>query len=160
MITASLTIDTDILDAINDAARKAPGLTATAYGRQITRQKSALLKKLRTEPGSPKYPIRWTSERQRRFVMAKLKREGNLPYRRTGGLVNAWDVSFDGATGEVSVTNPVPSAVYVVGEMQQAMHKDTGWYSYQDVLADAVVLAEEILIQTWFTLADPTAGVS
>lgn len=160
MISASLKVDTDILDAINDTARKSPGLMATAYGRQITRRKSALLKELRTEPGSPNYPIRWTSERQRRFVMAKLKREGNLPYRRTHGLVNAWEAEFNPQTGEVTVSNPVPSAVYVVGEQQQGFHRDTGWRDYEDVLADAVVLASDILIETWYVIADPTAGIT
>lgn len=43
------------------------------------------------EPGLPvTYPIEWDSEKQRRFVMAKLKRENNLPYKRTNAYVNGW----------------------------------------------------------------------
>lgn len=36
------------------------------------------------------YPVQWDSDKQRRYVMAKLRSEGNLPYRRTDGYINGW----------------------------------------------------------------------
>ena len=57
---------------------------------------------LQQEPGPVRYPIRWTSGRQRRYVFAKiLKRDshGNIiPYKRTGKLAKAWivEVNFEG----------------------------------------------------------------
>lgn len=51
------------------------------------------IQKLMQEPGAPiRYPVQWDSEKQRRFVMAKLKRENNLPYRRTGQYNAAWQI--------------------------------------------------------------------
>ena len=46
-------------------------------------------------PGrKPTYPLTWDSEKQRKFVMAKLRRENNLPYQRTGAHVNGWAMSM------------------------------------------------------------------
>jgi len=39
------------------------------------------------------YPIQWDSDKQRRFVMAKLSEEGNLPYQRTGAYQRGWKVT-------------------------------------------------------------------
>lgn len=36
------------------------------------------------------YPIQWDSEKQRRYVMWKLSKEGNLPYKRTGAYQAGW----------------------------------------------------------------------
>lgn len=82
-------------------------------------------------PGGPRYPLRWKSDRQRKFVMAKLKREGNLPYRRraSGGLGGGWTSKttrrFDGVQGVLG--NNAPHAIFVQGERQQPFHTDTGW---------------------------------
>ena len=55
------------------------------------------IKEYMRQPGRPVvYPINWDSEKQRRFVIAKLKAENNLPYKRTGSYVNSWKiVHFD-----------------------------------------------------------------
>lgn len=86
-------------------------------------------------PGSPKYPLRWKSARQRRYVMAKLRREGNLPYQRTGQFQDAWDFSLFGFDGgfEAIIGNTAktdrgePLATFIVGQHQQPFHADTGW---------------------------------
>lgn len=99
-----------------------------------------LLSELTIEPGKPQYPIAWTSDKQRKFVMAKLRRENNLPYRRTGNLALSWEGEVTQSDGEIAflVTNPTPSAVYVYGSLnqrslnearvpQQVYHRNTGW---------------------------------
>ena len=46
------------------------------------------------EVGSPiSYPVNWDSQKQKRFVMWKLSKEGNLPYRRTNAYVNNWTLA-------------------------------------------------------------------
>ena len=162
MIAIEVRTDTDILDAIGDTMRKSPGLMRTAYKRNIARLRPRILNELRKQPGKPKYPLAWTSERQRRFVMAKLRQEGNLPYRRTGKLLAAYDVEVidDGQAGGIlRVVNPTPSARFVVGDNAQRFHLATGWVQVAPVVAKYREIAEEELIQTWFTVSDPFAGV-
>lgn len=80
-----------------------------------------MLPRLQTEPGKPTYPLVWRSPKQRRYVMAKLRREGNLPYQRTHGLARGWKVKAVYAPAnywavqEITVTNDAPYAGFVVG---------------------------------------------
>lgn len=37
-----------------------------------------------------RYPINWDSQKQKRFVIAKLRRENNLPYQRSGAHSAGW----------------------------------------------------------------------
>jgi hypothetical protein len=61
-----------------------------------------------------KYPIKWDSDKQRRFVMAKLREEDNLPYKRTQDYVNGWVV--DKLTDGYQVRNLVGQrAVFIAG---------------------------------------------
>lgn len=159
-----LIIDDDIFDAIADGARKAPTLMATAVEkRALPKIRKRLLTRLHQQPGKVVYPIAWTSEKQRRFVMAKLRRENNLPYKRTGKLVQAWKVvaviNPDGK-GEIIAENPANAGRYVFGEQQQRFHRNTGWYRADDIIADESVYAENLLIETWFTVVDESAGVT
>jgi hypothetical protein len=142
---------------------------------ELRQWQAQLMQRLRQQPGKPKYPIRWTSERQRRFVMAKLRRENNLPYRRTGALVNAWDVSVNvqqvsrveawraevliflaklgvgslpttpPASVIIEVSNPSDVEQYVTGVNQQGFHQDTGWYYSPTIIDNAFVEVEGIL---------------
>lgn len=156
-----VTVDLDILVAIDDAARTAPVLMKTVYKRAVGRLRSRLLADLKQEPGSPVYPIRWKTRRQQRYVMAKLKREGNLPYERTHKLANAWkvDVYADGDGGILEARNETPYLEFVQGVWQQPFHIDTGWNYYGNIISDYRVEAEDVLINTWFAVADPTFGV-
>jgi len=45
-------------------------------------------------PGKPvTYPIDWDSQKQKRYVIAKLSEEGNLPYSRTDQYRDGWKLS-------------------------------------------------------------------
>lgn len=156
MISAKVTVDTDVLDAIREAAAKSPRLLQTALKRRLTRVKSRLLDELRTEPDKPTYPLRWKSQRQRIFVIAKLRREGNLPYKRTGKYLSAFKVSEDTDTdsGVLAVENATPYARFVGGDDQQPMHIDTGWTFVPPVIAKYREIAENELIDVWFTVVD------
>lgn len=155
-------IEDDVLDAIADAARNAPGLMTTAYKRAVGRAKRRYLQDLRrTVPGSPKRPIRWKSARQRRAYFASNGFGKGIPYRRTGQLANSYtlDVQPTTAGGVLMLGNDNPASPYVIGDAQQPFHIDTGWEAIgttanrlQDELTD-------VLIETWYTVADPLAGV-
>lgn len=162
MISVSVTVPVDVLDAIADAAQQSPKLMETAFKRQISRLKRQVLDELADEPGKPKYPLRWKSARQRRFVMAKLRRENNLPYQRKHQLAKGWRVTDDVLSegGLFAVENATPYARFVQGDDAQPFHLDTGWTQVGEVVSKYREIAEERLIQTWFTVADPSAGIS
>ena len=117
--------------------------------------------KLRRVPGKPHYPIRWTSERQRRAFFASNGFGRGIPTQRTNEMVNAWDVRFtltnDG--GELALTNDTDYWSFVVGDDQQGFHKDTGWYYYGDVVGEVQEFAVTSFTEIFFTVADPFAGV-
>lgn len=161
MYSAQITVPTDVLDAIRETAQRSPKLMQTAYERATRRLRKQILDSLREEPGRPHYPLRWKSDKQRRYVMAMLRESGNLPYDRTGALLKAWDVRLedDGDGGIMVVENTADSARYVVGDDAQPYHLDTGWIQGADVVSEFRPIAEDVLIETWYTIADPFAGV-
>lgn len=161
MIAMQVTVDNDILEAIKDGIRQSPARMRIAYRRNVGRLKGRILAKLKVVPNAPKYPIRWKSERQRRAFFATDGFGGGIPYQRTNKLVNSYDVRMvDTAEGAIiSVTNSDPKAQFVVGDWAQPFHLDTGWVQMADVISDARKEAEEILIQTWYTVVGEFAGV-
>lgn len=60
---------------------------------------------------------------------------------------------------DIVAENDSPIGKYVFGEQQQLFHKDTGWYRTDDVLIEESIYAENLLIETWHTVVDETAGV-
>lgn len=85
-------------------------------------------------PASNYYPLRWKSERQRRYVMAMLKERGDLPYQRTGGLEQAWfsALEFTADGGTLTVANPTQAALFVQGDAQQPMFMQIPWVQLDD----------------------------
>lgn len=151
----------DVLGAIDTQLQKTPGLMQTAFKREVGRIRSQMLAELRIEPGKPKYPIRWTSARQRRAVMAKLRKAGNLPYQRTHELSRGWRVEYtetaDG--GILTARNDSQIASFVEWTDQQGFHKDTGWLYAPDILDKWSEIATDRLIDTWWVISDPFAGI-
>lgn len=161
MIRIDVTVDDDIILAIEAALKTSPGRMKTAYKRAVSRLRSRILQRLKIEPNKPTYPLRWKSEKQRRAFFATNGFGNGIPYQRTGKLLASYDVSVldtnDG--GVLSIVNSDPKARFVIGDDAQPMHLDTGWIQSADVASDARVEAENVLIETWFTVADNTAGV-
>jgi hypothetical protein len=105
-----------------------------------------LLDELYYYPPPAKHPIQWTSERQRKFVMAKLRRENNIPYSRTYSLRKGWRVGLaqvaDGFAFQVQ--NDAEYTQFVVGSLakdtsrarayQQQFHRKTGWVLASDTI--------------------------
>jgi hypothetical protein len=156
MIRIETVVDSDIIKAYRDLARDMPKVTQKAFKGIVQRYSTKMLKELSTEPGKPRYPLRWKSARQRRYVMAKLRREGNLPYQRTHKLARGWrvDTKATGNEGYMRVYNDVPSAVFVQGDFAQPMHLDTGWPQAAEVFVKYEELMVDDLIQTWYALVE------
>jgi hypothetical protein len=143
--------------------------------RKLQQWQAQTLQRLQQEPGSPHYPIRWTSLRQKRAFFASDGFGRGIPTRRTHALSRGWDVFVNieqigrieaykvallefltrltgGAAPTpppavviVSVDNPVKYEQYVTGIHQQGFHQDTGWQYTPDILNTAFKQAEGIV---------------
>ena len=100
------------------------------------------VKKKMQKEGSPVvYPIQWDSEKQRRFVMAKLRLEDNLPYKRQGAYVNGWSIEESPNGNGHVLKNTAPGSLYISGgakgDRQSNIHKGR-WPLLRDAV-DAVL---------------------
>jgi hypothetical protein len=76
----------------------------------------------------------WFSDKQRRYVMAKIRSgEIRIPYNRTGRLVHGWAATR--TTERVTFGNAVPYAPYVIGFAAQSRHERlVGWKTITDTM--------------------------
>lgn len=159
-------IPSDVIEAINEQAQQTPKLMATAYRRATSRLKSRWLTALRKEPpaASNFYKLPWASEKQRRAFFATKGFGHGIPYQRTDALAQGWDVDIDTADdgGAIVVSNSAPESIYVYGDLdtpRQPMFEKIPWLEPNDVNSEFLDEAEDVLIETYFTVADPLSGV-
>jgi hypothetical protein len=167
MLRTVVKVDIKTWKQFQQAIASAPSLTATGTNLVTRRLATEILRELRAAPARPRYPIQWTSEKQRRYVMAMLRRTNNLPYRRTGKLVRGWksNKKIDVRGGIFAVENKVKYAGYVQGpfgskakageQRQQKFHRRSGWPSAPDVVARYRKKAMDALKGIW---DDATVG--
>lgn len=93
-------------------------------------------------PPRPDYPIRWASERQRRYVLWKLRKENNLPYKRRG-IQRLWIIEVTEKDGvyTISARNPASATIYVYGSKQQPFLRK--WPLVEEEVTEAAVELEE-----------------
>lgn len=154
-IRMDVTVDTDVLDALRDAAQGAPRRVNKAYKAKIKRLRQRLLDDLREYPGPVRYPFRWKSERQRRAYFATDGFGWGIPYVRTDALKLSWVTHIrdqrDGAIFEVE--NRAPYARFVVGDDAQPGHLATGWNSAAEIVSRYRETATDELIDVWGAVA-------
>lgn len=127
-----------IKSALREIERNLEGLPK-AYQRALKGKVFAAqaLRALRDIPNKPRYPIRWTSERQRRAFFASKGFGRGIPTRRTGRIARDWEVvviaSTDGAL--IALSNPHPEAKFIHGPQPfgQRFHIDTGWTQIDEI---------------------------
>lgn len=171
MLSQTVKVDIETWQRYRASLQSAPSLMAAATKRAVERIAKDMRRDLKAAPPRPKYPIQWTSERQRRYVMALLRRTNNLPYRRTGALVRGWhtDYRIDVRGGLFTFSNKTAYAGYVQGPYgskarpgeprQQRFHRLSGWPSAPDVAARYRPIARQRLRETWVTVSDPFGGI-
>lgn len=148
----------DIFEALADQMRKTPSLMRIALKRQGTKFKSRILQRLRVEPPSPNYPLRWKTEKQRRAFFATDGFGRGIPTRRTGALARGWTVEIDDSELiALDVFNRQPYTTFVEGDDQQPFHMDTKWLYAPQIMSDEIERFEDVMIETYFTVGDPTA---
>lgn len=160
MWSASVTSDAvDVIDELNEIAKSAPSRVSRAFAFELKRLEPELLALVGAEPPTADnyYPLPWKSVKQRRYVMAKLRREGNLPYKRTHKLIKSWRVVFkptqEQVVGNVTLENIDPKARWVVGDDAQPMFLKIGWLQGADAVSQMRPVVEERLIDLWGRLS-------
>jgi hypothetical protein len=87
---------------------------------------------MKIEPAKPSRPFVWSSDKQRKYVMAKIRR-GEWT-GRTQQLRNGWKTI--GSGWQQMVVNEVPYAEFVQGDNQIIGHKTNNWKTTADNLKD------------------------
>lgn len=151
LVDVKLTIATPIADTKTARRRYVSTLKATLKS-AVKRTQKTVNQRLKSPPGPVKYPIAWTSDRQRRAFFATNGFGRGIPTRRSGAVQRGWtytsDVNAEDLTGEITLDNRVPYAKYVYGDFaadyapQQRFHAVTGWERANKVADD--VFAEVI----------------
>ncbi len=90
-----------------------PTMLRIAANRTLSNTVIEILRIMRRAGLPIRYPVQWDSEKQRIYVIAKLSREGNLPYARTQQTQNGW--KSESITNGYMVSNIGHKAVYVYG---------------------------------------------
>lgn len=92
------------------------GLDAEKTVRKAFRTSAKTITDKMSVPGKPvTYPIKWDSEKQRRYVMAMLREQNDLPYTRKGGYVASWKMST--IRGGYQVANKWNKAGFIAGDI-------------------------------------------
>jgi hypothetical protein len=136
-----------------------PKLT-TKLRRRIAREVIPPMERLfdrtiRREVASPDHPIDWTSLRQKRFVLRKLRilarQQGrtDIRYIRTGATAAAWEIAlnFNEGVVDIDAVNPLPHAVFVYGKYQQRfLHK---WPRIDDLADEIAAGIDDDIVSVW-----------
>lgn len=138
-------IDYKALDNLDNFVAAFPGLVDDIVSDIHRQYKAEFLSELGAYPGKVKYPIEWTSEKQRRAFFATNGFGHGIPYRRTNKLKNSWKFfivrTSEGV--EMVVSNNVYYAKYVVGGVRdsgdslkpiQQFHRNTGWLPVRNTI--------------------------
>ena len=153
MYRATLQVETDVLQAVAETARDATRKMRRAAG-IVARGASAqaLIADLSKEPEPPEYPIRWASDRQRKAVMAKLRRADDLPFQRKHRLSRGWRMVLSSLLGDnggvFTAENSAPEADFVQGERQQRYLSK--WPLARLVIRQHEAPMEDELINAWY----------
>lgn len=155
-------VDTTVLDAIRETARKAPGLMNTAYTRATRRLRARMLQKLRTE-GDPSFPgiTKLMTPKQRKAFWASNGFGRGIPTQRTGALQGGYEVEIaplDSNSAALQITNSTPYSTYVSGAQVQPFHIDR-YVQVVDVAIEYEAEANDVLTETWYVISDPYAGI-
>lgn len=169
MIRIQTTLDIDILYAYRDLFSRLPKFAPKAFNRQLTKSKQKLERKLRVAPNAlPNLPFIWSYDpvkqnRALRWYFANKVPKGSKGgrYKRTGKLLRAWEIKSIITPDSVTVTaqNNAPGADYVIGDRQVPTHYETGWGQQDEILQRWSVELQDDMIEMWYTITDPFAGV-
>jgi hypothetical protein len=98
-----------------------------------------------SEEGKPiTYPVQWDSERQRRYVMAKLRKENNVPYRRTGLYAAGWKTERTAYGAKLSNRHPAGAIGGTPSGWQSRIHRGRWPYLLNVLFEELAKIPAEI----------------
>lgn len=151
MIALVVNTDNRLTAVLDELERELPGKVYRRIAREIVPPAERLLDRLLIfEPGPPRYPIAWASERQRRAFFATNGFGRGIPTRRTGFILHSWEIMIHQHGGELVIVaiNSAPYAEFVYGPRQQPFHAGR-WPVADDVVIDAAIELEADLEAMW-----------
>lgn len=166
LIESRVFVDTDVFGAIREQINKAPALGRSALKVATNRARARIRTRLEP-PGPPALPFVWSLDpaadsRARRWYFANKVPKGSRGgrYKRTGALIEGIELTTiqNEGTDLVEISSDAPGAPYVIGNRQVPGHEQ--WFTLDDIALDESERITDELIELWFTLADPTAGIS
>lgn len=96
-------------------------------------------------PGKPvTYPIDWDSDKQRRFVMAKLRAEGGPPYVRKGGYDLAFRVERYEYGARLFAPYPFGAVVGLASGWQSRIHRNRWAHTITVLFEELAKIPQEI----------------
>lgn len=159
----TITIDPDIQEAVITDLKSVPRKYRKLYRTRIAELEQRTLRTLKRPAPPVKRPIQWTSEKQRRAFFRSRGFGKGIPTKRTGALQDGWKgfIEDDIREGLFTIYNDATTRDYFTGELvfyekyvsgveMQPFHRNTGYVPSQNILSDAMVSAEDIIIQTWW----------
>ena len=143
--TATVQSSTKNLERVRDLTRRAGDVVRETIEPRVAPRLTRVAQEIiGRDPGPVKYPIQWTSDKQRRAFFATDGFGRGIPTRRTGAYRKGYQVfvvpSPDGFL--VVLRNDNPAAAFVGGIWQQPFHQDTGWAKVSDVKPQLAQVAE------------------
>lgn len=128
-------------------------------GTKTLRSASEEVVRIMKRPGlPPSYPIDWDSIKQKIFVIIKLRKEKNLPYRRKNAYVNAWEnrpieggfqsenIGHQALFLAGSVSGEYPGAVHVTSTGQSHIFAGR-WRLIKPVVASVLARMPSVLLE-------------
>jgi len=159
-------IDADIIEALQEIITEAPRLARRFVDIKLKGDLALdMLERFRSLTPPPQtFPLTWPSAKQRRFVMAKLRGDNNLPYQRTGQLQNGWRVNFltESDTILMTLDNEAPHWRFVVGgiitadSVRQPMFPH--WFDADEIVLQFSEMAQDRVITFWTSIVDAPKG--
>jgi hypothetical protein len=152
----------DPLENLRILAERMPALATRAFQRRARKMLPRYLAMFMEEPSSPDYPIEWTSDLQRIAFFASDGFGGGIPTVRDHSYINSFEMTLNTRNfdGFMILTNDLPEAIYIGGDLQQQFHANTGWNRIADVAALAAPMMADELQDEFFLLADPVAALN
>ena len=109
-------------------------------------------------PNPVKLPFKFKTPKSQRYYfgfVAKRDSDGNvLPYERTGGLVEDWEVLVGNAPLQLTIFHPGIADRFVIGVDQQPGHINTGHPRVDIIIIEIYELATDMIIDGWFSIID------
>ncbi len=158
MVNFAVSYDKDVFTELQKEIAAAPTTMNIYITRTINKTIDAYIVRNLVNVTIPKptYPLTWRSPKQRRYVMWKLRKEGNIPFKRTGAFQQAWKTKTvsDKSEAILTVSNDSGITEYVAGSSADRQPMFPQWYHYEDILLKAEVMATDMAINAWFGILE------